>query len=157
MKEVLPQVKLLPYKYKRYGLWVLIIGIPAMVLLSMTLIGLGIVTDTKNFFAELSKPIIYYPIIIGLGLLNFSEEKEEDEMVQYVRYQAFMTGVLYLIVGLLMLPLFTNIVRLLEGRAIGMPDVGGMWGALALLLFYTYGYFRVRLHQIRKELEADAE
>ncbi|GGG31554.1 hypothetical protein GCM10011323_38670 [Pontibacter amylolyticus] len=153
----MPPIKLLPYRYKRYGLWVLIAGVPFMTLLTFVLISIGLIPRNDAFFDEWSKPIIYYPIIIGLALLNFSEEKEEDEMVQHVRYQAFMTGVLYLIVGLLLLPLFTNIVRLLEGRAIGMPDVGGMLGALALLLVYTYGYFRVRLHQIQKSLEADEE
>ncbi|MCP2045706.1 hypothetical protein [Pontibacter sp. HSC-36F09] len=157
MKEVMPPIKLLPYRYKRYGLWVLITGIPIVTLLTFALISLGLIPRNDAFFDEWSKPIIYYPIIIGLALLNFSKEKEEDEMVQHVRYQSFMTGVLYLIVGLLMLPLFTNIVRLLEGRAIGMPDVGGMLGALALLLFYTYIYLRIRLHHIRKALEADEE
>ncbi|PVY37134.1 hypothetical protein [Pontibacter virosus] len=157
MKEVLPQVKLLPYRYKRYGLWVLIIGIPVMALLSMALLSVGLIADRQNFFTEWSYPMVYYPIVIGLALLNFSEEKEEDEMVQHLRYQAFMTGVYYLIVGILMLPLFTNVIRLLEGKAMGMPDVGGMLGALSLLLFYTYIYFRIRLHQIRKALEADEE
>ena len=150
-------MKLLPYRYKRYGLWVLIAGIPALTLLTFALISLGLIPRNDAFFDEWSKPIVYYPIIIGLALLNFSEEKEEDEMVQHLRYQAFMLGVLFLIVGLLMLPLFTNVVRLLEGKAAGMPDVGGMLGALSLLLFYTYIYLRIRLHQVRKALETDEE
>ena len=154
---MLPQMKLLPYRYKRYGLWVLIAGIPALTLLTFALISLGLIPRNDAFFDEWSKPIVYYPIIIGLALLNFSEEKEEDEMVQHLRYQAFMLGVLFLIVGLLMLPLFTNVVRLLEGKAAGMPDVGGMLGALSLLLFYTYIYLRIRLHQVRKALETDEE
>ncbi|PKV62584.1 hypothetical protein [Pontibacter ramchanderi] len=157
MKDVMPQMKLLPYRYKRHGLWVLIIGIPFMTLITFALITVGLIPKSDAFFDEWSKPIIYYPIIIGLALLNFSEEREEDEMVQHLRYQSFMLGVFYLIVGLLMLPLFTNVVRLLEGRAVGMPDVGGMWGALVLLLFYTYASFRYKLHQIRKALETDAE
>lgn len=154
---MLPQVKLLPYRYKRYGLWVLMAGIPTLTLLTFALISIELIPRSDAFFDEWSHPIVYYPIIIGLALLNFSEEKEEDEMVQHVRYQAFMTGVFYLIVGLLMLPLFTNVVRLLEGKTSGMPDVGGMWGALALLLFYTYASFKYKLHQIRKALEADEE
>lgn len=157
MKEILPQVKLLPNRFKRYGLWVLIAGMPALTLLTFALLSIGLIPRSDAFFDEWSHPIVYYPIIIGLALLNFSEEREEDEMVQHLRYQAFMLGVFYLIVGLLMLPLFTNIIRLLEGRAIGMPDVNGMLGTLALLLTYTYISFRYKLHQTRKALEADEE
>ncbi|MDX5417843.1 MAG: hypothetical protein LPK09_01410 [Hymenobacteraceae bacterium] len=157
MKELLPQVKLLPHRYKRYGVLVLLAGIPLMMLLSVAILELGIVTEKKSFFDEWSYPMVYYPIIIGLALLNFSEEKQEDEMVQHLRHQAFMTGVFYLIVGLLMLPVFTNALELVRGREFGMPDVGGMLGALTLLLFYTYSYFRIKLHQVRKELEADEE
>ncbi|WP_299991078.1 hypothetical protein [uncultured Pontibacter sp.] len=157
MKEVLPQIKLLPHHYKRYGVLMLVAGIPLMMLLSILFIGVGAVTDTKTFFAEWNDPMVYYPIIIGLAILNFSEEKEEDEMVQHLRYQAFMTGVFYLIVGILMLPLFYNVFRLLRWASIGMPDIGGMLGALALLLFYTYISFRYKLHQVRKALETDAE
>lgn len=154
---MLPQVKLLPHRYKRYGILVLIVGIPLMMLLTLALIGLGIVTDTKTFFTEWNNPMVYYPIIIGLALLNFSQEKEEDEMVRHLRYQAFMNGVFYLIIGILMLPLFYNAFRLLRGATIEMPDIGGMLGALMLLLIYTYGSFRYKLHQTRKALEADAE
>ncbi|MDO6392359.1 hypothetical protein Q4E40_19650 [Pontibacter sp. BT731] len=157
MKEMLPEVKLLPYRYKRYGVWVLIIGIPVMALLSMALLSVGLITDRQSFFAEWSYLMVYYPIIIGLALLNFSKEKDEDEMVQHLRYQAFMNGVYYLIVGILMLPFFYNVFRLLRGASIGMPDIGGMLGALALLLFYTYLSFRYKLHQTRKSLAADAE
>lgn len=157
MKELLPQVKLLPNRFKRYGLWVLIAGMPALTLLTFALLSIGLIPRSDAFFDEWSHPIVYYPIIIGLALLNFSEEREEDEMVQHLRYQAFMTGVLYLIVGILMLPLFTNAVKLLEGSTLGMPDIGGMLGALALLLFYTYASFKYKLHQTRKALETDAE
>lgn len=157
MKEFLPQVKLLPHRYKRYGAWVLIAGIPFMLLLSVALIELGIVTEKKSFFDEWSYPMVYYPIIIGLALLNFSEDKEEDEMVQLLRYQAFMSGVFYLVIGLLWLPFYSNAFGLLQGKELSMPDIGGMLGALSLLLVYTYGSFRYKLHQTRKALEANEE
>lgn len=157
MKELLPHIKLLPYRYKRYGLWVLVIGIPAVVLLTFGFIGIGLLSGNDAFFEEWSYPLIHYPIVVGLALLNFSEEKKEDEMVQHIRYQAFMTGVFYLIIALLLLPFFTNVYGLLRGKELSVPDVGGMFGATVMLLVYTYLFFKINLYRTRKALETDAE
>ncbi|MHC2990070.1 hypothetical protein OB13_00115 [Pontibacter sp. HJ8] len=157
MKELFPATTLLPHRYKRVGYGTLIAGLPVMAGLSFMLIKSGLVTDSRAFFAEWTYPMVYYPLIIGLALLNFSEEREEDEMVLALRYQSFVTGVFYLVMGLLWLPFFSNIAGLLSGHALRMPDVGGMLGALALLLGYTYASFRYRLYRTRRALETDEE
>ncbi|MBC5776000.1 hypothetical protein H8S95_18130 [Pontibacter sp. KCTC 32443] len=157
MKDNILQIRLLPNKYKKAGIWVLIAGLPVAAAIVFVLISTGIIPDSKAFFSEWNYPIVYYPIIIGLVLLNFSEEKQEDEMVQNLRYKSFMSGVYFLAIGLLFLPFYSNIYTLLMSKSIKMPDVGGMLGALTLLLVYTYASFKYNLHITRKALETDEE
>jgi hypothetical protein len=157
MKEILPQVKLLPNRYKRFAFWIMLGGLPLLGVLSILLLQTGLITDEQAFFKEWNYPMVYYPIIIGMALLVFSEEKEEDEMVQSLRYKAFVSGVYYLVIGLVMLPFYFNLYTLFVRQSIRMPDVGGMLGALILLLVYIYGSFRYNLYQTRKALETDAE
>ncbi|WP_165838212.1 hypothetical protein [Pontibacter arcticus] len=97
------------------------------------------------------------PAYYRAALLNFSEEKEEDEMVQSLRYKAFVSGVFFLVIGLLLLPFYSNVYTYLMSQSIKMPDVGGMLGALLLLLAYIYGSFKYNLHVVRKKLETDEE
>jgi hypothetical protein len=157
MKEILPQVKLLPNRYKRFAFWIMLGGLPLLGGFSILLLQTGLVTDEQAFFEEWNYPMVYYPVVIGMALLVFSEEKEEDEMVQSLRYKAFVSGVYYLVIGLVMLPFYFNLYTLFVRQSIRMPDVGGMLGALILLLVYIYGSFRYNLYQTRKALETDAE
>jgi hypothetical protein len=157
MEKVLFQVKLLPNKYKKFGVATLMAGLPLAFGIIFILLELKIITNARSFFDTWSNAVLYYPIIIGLALLNFSEEKQEDEMVQNLRYKAFMNGVFYLVVALLWLPFYTNIAAMIIGKSMGMPDMGGMLGALALLLVYTYVSFKYNLLRTRKALETDEE
>jgi hypothetical protein len=157
MKENFMQISLLPYKYKKIGVWVLLAGVPVIAAVLIALFSAGIITERKAFFDEWTYPLVYYPIIIGLAFLNFSEEKQEDEMVQNLRYRSFVSGVFFLVIALLCLPFYSNIYTLLKSKSIKMPDVGGMLGTLMLLLVYIYGSFKYNLHNMRKALEADEE
>ena len=157
MKENFMQISLLSYKYKKIGVWVLLAGLPLVAAIVAALLAAGIITDSRAFFHEWTYPLVYYPIIIGLALLNFSEEKHEDEMVQSLRYRSFVSGVFFLVIALLCLPFYSNIYTLLESKSIKMPDVGGMLGTLTLLLVYIYGSFKYNLYNMRKTLEADEE
>ena len=151
------QVTLLPNRYKKYGIATLVAGVPLTMGLSFILLELGVITNARAFFESWSPALVYYPIIVGLALLNFSEEKQEDEMVQSLRYKAFMSGVFYLVVAFLWLPFYSNIFTFLRDSSMGMPDIGGMLGALMLLLIYTYASFKYNLYRARKALEADEE
>lgn len=155
--ERLYSIQLLPYKYKKYGFWTLIGGLPIVAAAIYLLVSTGIITDSEPFFDEWNNALVYYPVIVGLALLVFSEEKQEDEMVQNLRYKAFVSGVFFLIMAILWLPLFSIVVATIRGRSIGMPDSGGMFGALFLLLIYTYASFKYNLHRTRKALETDEE
>jgi hypothetical protein len=157
INETTLQVQLLPYAYKKYGFWILILGLPIVAAIVYLFKSTGVITDSRSFFDEWNDTLVYYPIIIGMALLIFSKEKQEDEMVQNLRYKAFVSGVFFLVIALLLLPVFSSIVALLEGNSIVMPDVGGMLGALFMLLFYTYLSFKYNLHRIRRALETDEE
>ncbi|WP_299825865.1 hypothetical protein [uncultured Pontibacter sp.] len=157
MEDQLYHVRLLPYKYKQTGKWVLIAGLPVVAGIVYLLKTTGLITNSISFFDKWNDAMVYYPIIIGMALLVFSEEKQEDEMVQNLRYKAFVSGVFFLIMAILWLPVFGSIMALIRGKSIGMPDAGGMLGALFLLLLYTYLSFKYNLYRTRKALEADEE
>jgi hypothetical protein len=157
MKESMLQIRLLPNRYKKIGIWVLIAGLPVAAGIISVLTATGIIVDSKSFFDEWNQAIVYYPVIIGLAFLNFSEEKLEDEMVQHLRCKAFVSGVYFLVIALLLLPFYSNMYTLLVNESIKMPDVGGMLGALTLLLVYIYASFKYNLYHTRKTLEADEE
>lgn len=157
MEESMFQIRLLPNKYKKIGIWILVAGLPVAAGIIFVLVKTGVISEPKSFFDDWNYPLVYYPIIIGLAILNFSEEKQEDEMVQYMRYKAFVSGVYFLVIALLLLPFYSNIYTLLVNKSMGMPDVGGMFGALSLLLVYIYISFKYNLNHTRKALEADEE
>ncbi|WP_276498764.1 hypothetical protein [Pontibacter litorisediminis] len=135
----------------------LVAGIPVAAAISYLLVATGVVTDSRTFFDAWTYPMIYFPIILGLALLVFSEEHQEDEMVQSLRYKAFVSGVFFLVMALLWLPFFSIVLALVRGRSIGMPDAGGMLGALFLLLVYICISFKYNLYYTRKAPEADEE
>ncbi|WP_162428505.1 hypothetical protein [Pontibacter pudoricolor] len=149
--------QLLPYRYKKYGYWILILGLPIVAAIVYLFKSTGVIADSRSFFDEWNDTLVYYPLIIGMALLVFSKEKQEDEMVQSLRYKAFVSGVFFLVIALLFLPVFSIIVGFAEGKSIEMPDVGGMLGALFLLLIYTYLSFKYNLHRTRRALETDEE
>lgn len=157
INETTFQIQLLPYTYKKYGFWILILGLPIVAAIVYLFKSTGLITDSRSFFDEWNDTLVYYPIIIGMALLVFSEEKQEDEMVQSLRYKAFVSGVFFLVIALLFLPVFSIIVDSVRGRSLGMPDVGGMLGTLFLLLLYTYISFKYNLYRTRKALETDEE
>lgn len=157
INETTFQIQLLPYTYKKYGFWILILGLPIVAAIVYLFKSTGMIIDSRSFFDEWNDTLVYYPIIIGMALLVFSEEKQEDEMVQSLRYKAFVSGVFFLVIALLFLPVFSIIVDSVRGRSLGMPDVGGMLGTLFLLLLYTYISFKYNLYRTRKALETDEE
>lgn len=157
MKQGVIEIRLLPHRYKKAGYWVLIAGLPVALGITAILVVSDILPGSRAFFDEWNYPIVYYPCVIGLSLLNFSEEKQEDEMVQNLRYKSFMSGVCFLVIALLSLPFIYNIDAFVTGESAKMPNVGGMLGAPMLLLVYIYSSFKYNLHYMRKKLELDEE
>lgn len=157
MKQGVIEIKLLPYRYKKIGFWMLLLALPLVFVFVFLLLATGSIASSKAFFSEWNYPMVYYPIIVALALFIFSKERQEDEMVQSLRYKSFVSGVCFLVMALLLLPFYANIYRLIMSKSIEMPDVGGMLGTLTLLLAYIYGSFRYNLHYMRKKLAADEE
>lgn len=148
---------LLPYFYKKLGYGLLVLALP---------LGLGAFTIFKSFyptedadtsFQEWGISILHYPFSIALGLIIFSREKQEDEMVKNIRYKSFVKGVYYLLIAILLLPVLSNISNLILGREVRMPDLGGMLAVVNLLLFYIYASFKYNLYALNKKLEMHEE
>jgi cytochrome bd-type quinol oxidase subunit 2 len=146
------EIGLLPYQFRTVGLFVFIIGFPLAV---------AILGSLKMFNISLDKSwvliIAHYPISIALILLNFSKEKQEDEMVQFIRSQSFVKAVRVFAIGLLLYPFISILSRSVQGRPIGIADLGGMLAVLNLLLTYTYILFRINLNQARKRMASNEE
>jgi cytochrome bd-type quinol oxidase subunit 2 len=145
-------VVLLPHLYRKVGVLVLIIGLPLMVV---------IIGSLKSWKIELDFSwlliIAHYPISIALLLFNFSKEKQEDEMVQFIRSQSFIRAVRVFAIGMLVYPFISILSRSVQGRSAGIADLGGMLAVLNLLLTYTYMLFKINLHIARKRFAANEE
>ena len=81
--------------------------------------------------------IIHLPLSLGLYLILFSKEKNEDEFYLSLRLKSISRGVVILIIAIAMLPLLSNIFNLIVGENIALPDVGGNLAFFTLLLIYS--------------------
>jgi len=68
---------------------------------------------------------------IGFGILIFSKEKQEDEMIEQLRLKSFAMGVYYLLWGLIPLAIYQIIVK-------GTIFTDYMSAYLAVFLLNTY-------------------
>jgi cytochrome bd-type quinol oxidase subunit 2 len=146
------EISLLPYQFRTVGLFVLIIGFPLAVAILGCLKMFNISPDQSWVLI-----IAHYPISIALILLNFSKEKQEDEMVQFIRSQSFVKAVRVFAIGLLLYPFISILSRSVQGKPVGIADLGGMLAVLNLLLTYTYILFRINLNQARKRMTSNEE
>ncbi|WP_268034136.1 hypothetical protein [Algoriphagus sp. PAP.12] len=90
--------------------------------------------------------VIYGFWAMAFGILNLTKEKQEDEMIQRFRLQAFQTGFYWLIWGLgaLMLINYVRYDRLTS-------EIFTAYLVLFLLNLYIYAAFQLQLYKSRKE------
>jgi hypothetical protein len=98
---------------------------------------LGISYANPNMDPDEASQLLYGFWAIGFGILNLTREKEENEMIQSFRQQAFQTGFYWLIVGLAMLML-VNYLRFDRFTS----NFFTAYLVLFLLNLYIYGAFQ---------------
>lgn len=125
---------LLAPKYRKVGKVICILGLPVILLIAMGLLFLGV--DIK-ILDEFGLFIIHLPLSLGLYLILFSKENNEDEFYLSLRLKSISRGVVILIIAIILLPIFSNLYNLIVGDNIVLPDVGGNLAICTLLLAYS--------------------
>ena len=87
------EIFLLSTSYKRLGLWVIMLGLPVVLLLATLLVFTLPDGIFPGFWDEWGLFLLHIPLSAGMYLILFSKEKEEDEMYQMLRLKALMHGV----------------------------------------------------------------
>lgn len=125
---------LLAPKYRKVGKLVCIFGWLVIVPFTVEILALGIDIELLDEFGLF---IIHLPLSLGLYLILFSKEKNEDEFYLSLRLKSISRWVVILIIAIAMLPLLSNIFNLIVGENIALPDVGGNLAVCTLLLIYS--------------------
>ena len=144
---------LLPHSYHRYGLMILITGVP-IVLLMMTVIVFNIdEPEFKSFWDYWGGYLLHAPLSLGLFWMLFAKEKEEDEMYLMLRLKATFHGIRFIFIAILFLPGLSMVWAWYQHRPIELPDIGGNLAVVTLLLAYAYGAY----WWMKKKQEQDEE
>lgn len=135
---------LLPHHYRAIGKWIFWLSVPAVLLITSSLM---IAFDLEfAFWDEWGLYLMHLPLSIGLYLVLFSKEKNEDEFYLNLRLRSIARGVILIVVAVALLPFYSNLFGLVVGRAIVLPDIGGNMAVCTLLLVYANGaYFYNKL------------
>ena len=137
---------LLHHRYRRVGMWVCLLAIPAVVVLDRVLrlvFNLG-----SEYWIEWGLYMMHVPLGVGLYLILFSQEKQEDEFYLNLRLRSVAKGVVMIVTAIALLPIYNIIGSLIIGRDIVLPDIGGNMAVCTLLLVYTnavYAYAKYRM------------
>lgn len=137
---------LLAHRYRRLGVWICILTFPAVLPLNSVLL-LAFDLDTA-YWDEWGLYMIHVPLSLGLYLILFSREKQEDELYLNLRLRSLAYGVYSTVVAVALLPVFASLSSLVAGRGIVLPDLGGNMAVCTLLLIvanlaYFYNKFRI--------------
>lgn len=149
--DSIESITLLPNTYKKFGYIVLILVLPfsfGLVYLIKAVYGS---TAYQNFFNEWFLFTVHYMIAIGLSLVVFSKEKQEDEMIHSLRFKSFVYGTYIFVVACLFFPVLSNLGNLLKGESLALKELGGAGiGALNMLLLCVLMVFRLRIYLEKK-------
>ena len=137
---------LLHHRYRRVGMWICLLAIPAVVVLNRVLrlvFNLG-----SEYWIEWGLYMMHLPLSLGLYLILFSEEKQEDEFYLSLRLRAVARGVVMVVTATALLPVIASIRSLFLGGEAMLPDVGGNMAVCTVLLIYAnaaYFYNKSRM------------
>lgn len=153
-------MKLLPHKFKKYGLFMVPFGFAFWLAMQWGFIEklmLLIVSENNSaiYFANVFVAIVgFFSFLAGIYFLVFSKEKVEDEMVEKTRLESFqfaaLVQIIFLILGFFLMLIFKD------------PGESGMMLFFMLLLFIFWisfiGRFNYIIHiRIKKLNEKYAE
>ncbi|WKV11477.1 hypothetical protein [Marivirga harenae] len=112
--------------FKRKWKWIAITFFPLPFVIMLLSILLAF-----DFPQESVGDFFYLCWAIGFTILNFTEEKEEDEMIEQLRLKSFTMGVFYLMWGL-------TVLGMLQFFSFGSLFTDFMSAYLAIWLLNTY-------------------
>ncbi|MGB3777387.1 MAG: hypothetical protein WA960_03445 [Tunicatimonas sp.] len=141
---------LLAHRYRRVGVWICILGVPTVLLVvSVIMVALDL---SIEFWREWGMYFINLPICVGLYLILFSQEKEEDELYLNLRLRSLAYSVYSIVVTIALLPVFASLGSLVIGRGIVLPDLGGNMAVCTLLLLAAnFAYFHNKSRIIQND------
>jgi len=93
-----------------------------------------------EFAQESIADLFYLSWAVGFGILNFTKEKQEDEMIEQLRLKSFAMGVYYLIWGL-------SIIGIFQFLKFGSVFTDYMSAYLAFWLLNTYIFLSFKFYK----------
>lgn len=139
---------LLAHRYRHLGIWVCILGVPAVLLLNSVLLLLFDLNPA--YWDEWGLYMMHVPLSLGLYLILFSQEKQEDELYLNLRLRSIAYSVYAIVVSVALLPVFASLSSSIRGGGTVLPDIGGNMAVCTLLLAvanfaYVYNKSRVTI------------
>ena len=134
------------HRYRHLGIWICILAIPAVLLLNSLLL-LAFNLD-PTYWDEWGLYMMHVPLSLGLYLILFSQERQEDELYLNLRLRSLAYSVHSIVVAVALLPVFAGLSSLVAGKSIVLPDVGGNMAVCTLLLVvanFAYFYNKSRI------------
>jgi hypothetical protein len=128
---------LLPSHYRRYGWYLLIAGVPTVLVLFTLLIFNWSSEAFRTYWNEWGGYLLHIPLSLGLFWTLFASEKDEDEMYQALRLKATFHGIRFIFLAMLLLPGISLARHWFTDSALQTPDVGGNLAVVTLLLLYA--------------------
>lgn len=144
---------LLPYSYRKRGLYLIFLGIPAVLLLFTTIVFQVNSPEFKSYWDHFGGYLLHLPLSIGLFWLLFAIEKEEDEMYQNLRMKATFHGIRFIFIAILFLPAFSLLRSLLTDTPLRLPDIGGNMAVVTLMLTYANASYYIMKRKLKKDEE----
>ena len=140
---------LLPHCFRKIGMLIFFLGIPAVLLLTSLFVLLFNISFA--FWDEWGLYLMHVPLSFGLYLVLFSEEKNEDEFYLSLRLRSIASGVIAIVSAMALLPFYMNVLWLIIGRDTALPDIGGNMAVCTLLLAYANGAYLYNKSLIEKD------
>ena len=122
MKNDPNQIKLLPNKFKKLGIGLLVISLVIHFAAKMKI---------SDFDIELLKSISNIGLLISFSLIAFTRDKDEDELTLKIRTTALVAGFLFGVVEVILQP-FVHL--LIEGKY--FSEIDGVQMLIHMFLAY---------------------
>ncbi len=144
---------LLPFPYRRRGLYLIFLGTPLLLLLLSTVVFQVNTDDFKMYWDDFGGYLLHAPLSLGLFWLLFSVEKDEDEMFQQLRMKAIFHGIRFTFTAVLFLPAFGLLKSLFTNAPMALPDIGGNMAVVTLMLTYANASYYLMKKRLKKDEE----
>ena len=152
---------LLPHSFRKYGYWLVVASILALLLGLLLANVLEVIPQTHTRFISM---VMYLLFFLGIFTVVMTEEKEEDEMIDSIRRRsiavtAFIAFGFFMVINLVMaflhgfrslqsMSLVTSLVTVLTGT--------GLTSVNTYIILYLI-IFRISILKMRRQYREDQE